>query len=89
MRFTVDWTRTAEEQLASTWIGAGQRQAITRVIDRIEKLLRNDPRGKSIPLPGRFYKLNAPPLQFLFEINDDDRWVTVVSVRRIPKDPIS
>ena len=80
MIYTVIWKPEAERRLASIWLGAVDRDAITLAANQIDQQLRNNPdsQGES-RLDGRRILL-VPPLGVLFTVQPLDRRVTVVAV---------
>lgn len=80
MRYTVVWTRIAEEDLALLWTSARNRSAITEAANRIDRMLAQNPNncGESRE-QGRRIVLVAP-LAVTFRVSDDDRMVRVLRV---------
>jgi len=85
VRYTVVWKPDAEEDLASLWIAAEDRAAITAAADRIDPLLRTDPDGVGESRSGNARIMFLGPLAITFRIVDEDRLVQVLSVRVIPR----
>jgi len=83
MKYPVFWKLFAETQLADIWIRASDKQAVTNASDEIDRRLRRDPNqiGTANPLGWRI--IAQPPLA-TFEVSDDDRLVTVLSIRYRP-----
>lgn len=83
MSFRVEWLESAENQLASAWVGAdsGLRQAITTAAHRVESDLSTDPEhaGESRDEGERIHFI--PPLAVTFEVDPGQQVVTVLSVR--------
>ncbi len=52
MRYTVLWSRLAEQRLAFLWTDAPNRQAVTEAANAIDKVLQTDPDslGESRPM---------------------------------------
>lgn len=79
--YTVTWLPSAEDQLAEVWLASADREAVRSAADSLETALSRLPNnlgeerspGKRIALVG--------PLLVLFEVNDDDRRVTVLRVK--------
>jgi len=44
MAYTVTWTLVAQHQLTDIWIESNRRREISEAADRIDVLLRNEPR---------------------------------------------
>jgi len=50
MNYSVDWTPAARATLATIWIGAVDRQAVTLAQARMDRLLAVDPLRNGAPL---------------------------------------
>jgi hypothetical protein len=85
MRFTVTWKTWAQNLLASLWLNASpeDRPAITAAADEIDRLLRTDPESVGESRDGGDRILFVPPLYVIFTVNEQDRLVTVLTVRRV------
>ena len=83
MKYTVVWTRNAEDLLAQVWLNASNRQEVRRATDEIDLLLHDDPelQGESRP-NGRRMLLNNP-VGVVYQVKPDDRVVEVLYVWRI------
>lgn len=79
MRYTVVWTKAAENQLAFYWTNTSQRNAISEAANRIDRDLRNDPDQKVVPYE-EFHLYRVSPLAVLLRIVPDDRIVQVIQV---------
>jgi hypothetical protein len=84
MNYSVDWSPAARSALAMVWIQSPDRQAVTAAQARIDQLLAADPFGRSTPVSEGLYAIEVRPLRAQFEVSEDDRVVTVVSVREVP-----
>ena len=84
MNWTVEWTPDADNALATAWVGALNRRAITKSANDIERQLARDPHLNSIPTSEGLNCLDVPPLRVLIEIDDATRIVQIVDVRLIP-----
>jgi hypothetical protein len=73
MRFTVVWKPSALDDLASLWTAA----------DRIDGELLNDPAAQGESRPGNRRILFVLPLAVVFDVNEPDRVVNVLSVHRV------
>lgn len=80
-RYTVLWSRPAENQLALIWTDAADRQAVTNAANAIDTELASNPLNKGLPLSEGMRTLNIPPLHVLFFVEEADRLVRVVLVR--------
>jgi hypothetical protein len=79
-RFTIDWRRTALEELADAWTVAPNRNAVTAAFDAIERKLSENPQGNAGGCVERLYFLAEPPLRVGFTIDETSRTVTVVGL---------
>jgi plasmid stabilization system protein ParE len=79
MTFTVLWTPTAEQELASIWLSAEDRNAVTSAAHTIDTLLRTDPETRGESRQGTLRVLFVPPLGVDFDVVADDRIVYVLS----------
>jgi hypothetical protein len=80
MNFTVVWSEAAVQDLASIWLNATDRDAITRASNEIDRILGRDPQHVGESRPGGQRVEFADPLGFRFEVVVDDRRVTVGAV---------
>ena len=83
MSYKVTWKPTAEQELASIWIEATDRQVVTLAADRVDVVLRVDPNGQGESRPNGTRIMFELPLGIRFEVKDDDRLVEVLQVWRI------
>ena len=81
MNYTVIWQPTAEQQLATAWVDATNRPAVTRASDQIDILLGFVPTqvGESRDAGSRV--LVVEPLVVIYEVIEDDKQVRVLRVR--------
>jgi len=80
--FTLAFLKRAESQLADIWLRADDRRAVTRASDRMEQVLSQTPKvGKEITPGKRVAQFG--PLFVLFVVSEDDRLVTVHSIRYV------
>ena len=82
MRFTVVWQILAQADLADIWLGSQFRKSVTEAAHRIDEQLKADPQTRGEPLHEGLRALSMPPLRVIFEVNEADRIVTVLRVRR-------
>jgi hypothetical protein len=82
MNWTVIWKTDAEGDLATLWMRASDRDAVTVAANRIDVLLRKDPLkiGESRAEDDRIYY--EPPLAVLFTVDELDCKVFVERVWR-------
>jgi len=85
MTYTVTFTAFAETQLATIWLRAKNQQAVANASDQMEVMLRSNPEQVGRLRSDGRRAIAKPPLGFTFEVNSDDRRVTVVSVRYLPR----
>jgi hypothetical protein len=82
-RYTVTATRKAENDLASVWLRAPDREAITLAADRIDRILREDALNKGCSATHGLRQLIVAPLIADFSVEEDDRRVTIWAIRQI------
>ena len=80
MKYTVLWTRSAEQELAGLWLRAANRSAVTRAATEADELLRDDPSARGESRTGPVRIMFVPPLGIEFEVSEDDRAVYVLTV---------
>ena len=83
MRYTVVWTPTAEQDLASVWLTAPDREAVNSAANTIDHLLGRDPETRGESRAGTSRILFVPPLGVDFDVQADDRIVYVLTVWHI------
>ena len=83
MKYTVIWTRTAEQELVNLWLDASQRAEITQAAHAIDRALANDPETKGESRRGGRRILVEPPMAALVRVVAPDRMVRVLHVWRI------
>lgn len=81
MSFRVRWKRVAQNQLAALWLDSTNRQAVTAAAHAVDTSLRRDPVSCGESRSGNRRVLFEPPLVVAFEVHEDQRKVTVISVR--------
>lgn len=86
-RYTVAWYADAQDQLASIWIDAPDRNAVSSAADSLDRELATDPERKGRPVGDRLRVLHEPPLEVLFDVIEPDRLVRVLTVRRSDAEP--
>lgn len=79
MPYTVVWTRTALDSLATLWLESHRRNAITIAQHIIDQMLRHEPESKGVEFYGDRL-LVVPPLQIIYSINNLDMQVVVLAV---------
>jgi hypothetical protein len=80
MSYTVVWMPEAESRLARMWLSSRLRNAIQEAADKIDLELRNNPSdcGESRDAGRRV--MYVGPIGALFEIDETNRQVRVLSV---------
>ena len=79
MKYTVVWTKVAENQLARLWNTTRDKRGVTNAADAIDWNLKNDPEKKAVPF-AEFFVYRVSPLAVLLKISPDDRLVEVMEV---------
>jgi hypothetical protein len=82
IRFNVTWLKGTQDFLAELWVEGPDRQAIAEAADRIDAELANDAHAKGTAVSEGLRSLSMPPLHILYAVNEQDRLVEVVSLRR-------
>lgn len=67
-RYTVTWHQDAEQDLASLWISATDRDDITQAVQAIDLALSSASGSVGDQIAEGLYGLNAPPLRVLYVI---------------------
>ena len=81
MKYSVVWKLFAETQLTDIWLGASDKQAVTKASDEIDRTLRINPDRIGVPDSRGWRLIVVPPLVATFEVSIDDRRATVLSIR--------
>jgi hypothetical protein len=84
MKYTVLWKPSAEADLASLWASAPDRSDVTTAANQIDVLFQTDFETRGESRSGSDRILVVPPLAITLEVNEPDRVVWVLSVRRLP-----
>lgn len=82
-RYTVTYSQDALQALARLWLSASDRRAVTRAGDAIEVELGVDAPIKGCPASSEFRQLIIAPLVIEYTVKEDDRIVTIWSVRHV------
>jgi hypothetical protein len=80
MNYTVLWVAGAEQELEALWLGAPDRNALTRAAHAIDQELRTDPHTKGEARSEGRRVLHSLPLGASFEIVSLDMIVRVLHV---------
>jgi hypothetical protein len=86
MTFTVTWKPSAVEALATLWLDSDCREKVSTAADEIDRLLRERPLGVGEPSLLSSRILVCLPLFVVYDVEPDDRRVTVLMVTMIPGD---
>ena len=82
--YTVDWSPQALRSLATAWLNARDRQAVTQAEARIDALLAADPLGNGRHLSEGLYILSVPPLVVFSSVDPARRAVEITDVTALP-----
>jgi hypothetical protein len=82
MKYTVIWSREAEDDLAELWLDADKRAEITTASQLVDSELREDAHLLGERRYGRFRVLYSDPIAVDFEIRVEDRIARVLAVWR-------
>jgi hypothetical protein len=82
MKWTVLWSDDARDDLATIWMSARDRNAVTSAADEVDFLLTNSPQtvGESREKSLRIHF--SGPLGIIFDVLAEDMQVMVISVWR-------
>jgi plasmid stabilization system protein ParE len=83
MRFTVTWTRSAQNELADIWTRATDRRAVADAANKIDRLLRASPMTVGQQY-GTDRRLLIDPLEVIFSVHPDDCMLRVLKVTYSP-----
>jgi plasmid stabilization system protein ParE len=81
-RYTVVWSGDALDELAELWISARDRNAVSTAAHAIEAELSRDATTKGVEVAEGLRVCFSPPLRIFFTVDEGDRLVEVVRVRR-------
>lgn len=73
MTYTVSWTPRAQNDLATLWMNAPDRAAVTTASNTIDAVLRRDPYADSESRTGPTRIMIVPPLAVAFDVSEQDR----------------
>lgn len=78
----VEWLQTAVDELTNIWLKADSstRRAVTVAARQIESALMFDPKDQGESRPAGRRILFAEPLAAIFEVDEEERVATIVSV---------
>ena len=80
-RYTVTWTRAAEDQLAEIWLRASDRKVVNAAQNRIDNELAKDAGRKGTEVAEGLRELTVPPLKAFFEVHEMDRRAEVTALK--------
>jgi hypothetical protein len=83
MNYEVRWKRTARDELAAAWLAAADRGAVTAAAHQVDLMLQRNPESCGESRAGSRRIVVVQPLVVVFEVNDQKRRVTVLSVRSL------
>jgi hypothetical protein len=83
MRYTVTYTSDALNALARLWMAAPDRNAVTQAGDHLDRILREDASLKGYNAGRGYRQMIVAPLIAEFDIDEDDRRVTIWSIRHV------
>jgi len=84
MKYTVTYSAFADRQLTDIWIEAPDRKAVSDASSDIDRVLGQRASQIGTPNLDGWRGLVAPPLAITFKVSEEDRLVTVLSVRYRP-----
>jgi hypothetical protein len=82
-RYTVVWFGSALDELAELWSTARDRNAVTAATHIIDVQLSQDAMTKGVEVSEGLRAFFVPPLRILFTVDEDDRLVEVVRIKRL------
>lgn len=82
MKYSVEWTPQAEEDLALWWLKAKDRAEINRIQIVAERLLADDPFEAGTELMESLFIVDIHPLRFYYEIHQPESVVEITSISR-------
>ena len=84
MSYTVRWSRRALDALAEIWLAnPGQRAEINQAAASIDRLLRVNPEEQGESRDNDRRILFMPPLVVIFRVDDANRTVRILRIRRL------
>lgn len=81
MKWTVTYSPDAQDDLAEIWMYTGDKPAVARAADEIDRLLAHDPLQVGESRAGITRIVMQPPLAAQFDVHVDDFLVVVVAIR--------
>ena len=84
MKYTVTWRPSAASRLSEIWMESLDRPGVTDAANGIDSVLALCPQEQGEERDEGTRILIVPPLAIIYEVSDDDRRVTVLSVKETP-----
>jgi hypothetical protein len=81
---TVEWTSTAEDQLADIWLRSSSPKAVTKAQADIDALLMRDPLRHGVEVREDLRKVAIPPLTVYYTVDAAQQRVEVSAVAYTP-----
>lgn len=78
--FQVIWDPGCDQQLARIWLQSNDPQAVTLAAAQADHLLSRDPIGYGQHRSEGLYRLDVPPLVFMYNVDSTHRVVEVNGV---------
>ena len=82
MNWTVLWLPSAEQDLASVWLNASDRNAVAAAADELDRRLQRDPLTVGESRSSNVRLAFVPPLVALFRVDPATQTVFVMRVSR-------
>ena len=82
--YTVEWTTTAEDQLAEIWLLASDPQAVVATVAVIDAQLARNPLGHGLQVHEGLLKIRVPPLTVFYEVHPSRSLVEVSALAYAP-----
>jgi plasmid stabilization system protein ParE len=83
IHYTVTYVEDARDQLALIWLAAQDRSAVANADNEIDRVLCEDAQRMGTEVHEGLRQLVVPPLKVQFTVEEDDRRVTIWSVRHV------
>jgi mRNA-degrading endonuclease RelE of RelBE toxin-antitoxin system len=83
MPYRVVWDRKARRDLATIWVGAPDKNAVTQAQATADRWLATDPYLYGQPLAEGLWAITVLPLRICFEVDDARSLVKVTDVNRV------
>jgi plasmid stabilization system protein ParE len=87
MNYSVEWTNSAQQDLAALWVSSSDRGAVTAAADAIDVTLGRDPLGQGESRQGSARVMFLPPLGVYYDVDQVARRVTVRAVWHTSRRP--